>query len=1280
MLKFTIMKIKKILQNNYVKLTLKIFTEAFFILFFFTLIFLILLYLVSSYKDVLKKFGVYVQDDCKIQNGSVVCSFINLTDKKEYNVNLKNVYADVKLSNLLKFKSFVDLKVESLSGQYFNDLNAPPSEKFSFIFPLYLFTSYVNFDVKNVDFKVKNIEKDLDLDIKNLSIYNQQNIIFLNSKPDLTFLKEKTAYNLNILPLQGYQLKIFPKRIQVKNVKVVYQTITADVKNLLIFEDKSIELESKINSPTYTYNTITIYGLDGDLSLKKKKDTDIKLNATLKQLDYEKNLQLFNATVKTNLKLLEKEKKTIMKGHSEINVSSLKSPDIQLSDLFVSADMKDDNGFKVNGKYDIKVSQGSFDYVDKTKTLYLESHIPSLKKLLSVLPVKKDEILNSLDAQLDLKTDYFVDKKQANVKVDAKNFTALGLYYSNIFGTVDVFLKDYLLKANLQGLDKNQTVFINGDLKDFNDTKKLSFNFNVDAKNFVLQNLIFLKNVPIKSTLDAVGKIYGNLNDISMEFSGKATDFSYEEISLRNLLYNFQFKNKSIKLNAKDDKSSLTSDLSFDIPNENLDLKINLTKQFDLSLVYPFLLKQSKEVFEKVIPKSADGSVFLSLVKKDLNLKLDLKNVEAYLKDIDNTIYADVSGSITPKDTKIDLDFYKENLTIKDKTVKNINGKVNLVNKELNINAQVNGLNDFKSFKLSVNGNYNLQNQNFNLLSKLDLEDKNNLYADLNLKLNGSLNGYTGNLNGFVKNNKKFDFSFDIKGDQNKLLAYGKEIDFSEKNFKVVLGQSLITVNFDKTDLQKSSGTLIVKNLLVKEKDIPLITFSDLKVNYYDKKVYTDKQVFTGAFIGTVDKFLYDIDKNYLELSVYGNLDRKYVSQIIQYVNVDGKLKFALAYKGNPQDILEKASFKLYGEDLRLRTPYITNILSFDKFDITLKNNLYIDIKGSTRSSYGESSLVINGVYNIKSKEGNVLVNTELLPVKYENIYNGVLSTKTDIKLVKDKIYIDSKTLTTGKVKIEPDYFSQKTQSVEKPPILKNIYLNLKLSTLSPVFIEGSWGRVYGDGNFDVKGTAEKPLINGNFRVSYGKVEFLKTKYNVDFVDIKLSDSKTYVNGRLSTNVSGTYIYINVFGTANNLKYEFFSTPPKSKDEILTLLLIKKSPEQLASSGLFSVVGSVAKLFSPFKSSEEEEGLFGSGFNVNILPTYNPVQGITLNVYVQKYLTRRIYLAFSKPLSTSTTLTTNQYGFYEIGYRITERSSLSSRFYDNNTRSFEYTFTIPFDF
>lgn len=63
---------------------------------------------------------------------------------------------------------------------------------------------------------------------------------------------------------------------------------------------------------------------------------------------------------------------------------------------------------------------------------------------------------------------------------------------------------------------------------------------------------------------------------------------------------------------------------------------------------------------------------------------------------------------------------------------------------------------------------------------------------------------------------------------------------------------------------------------------------------------------------------------------------------------------------------------------------------------------------------------------------------------------------------------------------------------------------------------------------------------------------------------------------------------------------------------------------------------------------------------------------------MQKYLTRRIYIGLSRPLSQYQLA--NYVGWYEGGIRLTEKTSFVIKSFENKSKSAEITFTIPFDF
>ncbi|NPA53952.1 MAG: hypothetical protein GXO21_04720, partial [Aquificae bacterium] len=358
----------------------------------------------------------------------------------------------------------------------------------------------------------------------------------------------------------------------------------------------------------------------------------------------------------------------------------------------------------------------------------------------------------------------------------------------------------------------------------------------------------------------------------------------------------------------------------------------------------------------------------------------------------------------------------------------------------------------------------------------------------------------------------------------------------------------------------------------------------------------------------------------------------------------------------------------------------------FDTFDILVKKGLArINIKGKTSSIIsGESKLDINGTVDISTLKNKLQIATHLLPVRYPSIFEGSLSSDIKIHSKKERIlkhYIEGDISVSGRLRLDPDIQKQLSKSSSngknEEKNLENIVLNLSAKTFSPVYIYGKWGNAYGEGVLKIKGTAKKPVVNGYINIVYGKINYMKNKYNIDYAKVKIINNQPYISARISTVVANTFIYININGNLQNPNLSFTSIPPKSKNEILSILLFKDSPGALESIPLFTALGKLIYAFLPF-GTEDDSGLFNTGFNVTIIPSYNPLYGITASLYARKNLSRRFYIAFSRPIREVEGI--NIFGWYEFGINITEQTSLQFRWYENNDEEVHLMFSLPFDF
>ncbi len=1251
----------KIKNNRSLVNVIKFFINIFSSLIFIFIIFLTAIFLLSNVKKILNVYGIYIEEDCHLDKSNFFCSYVRVYDNKKYDIKIKNIQGQINLKGIFGTQPVLYLQANNLEGLYINDLKEQPSKKIEGIFYSYLFTNYVDFDLKYGQFIIKNISENTDLTLENLKLKNIKSSVYLKDDVKTIVEKDKKSYNFIILK---NKIDIYPSYIQINNVNIKYDKFNILVKNLIFNDDKTFYSNTNLTSIAYDYDGLNIQGIKLNLIASKKKDIDIKLNGkadSVVKSVVKNNINIKNINLNGKLEIKEKENNSLLNGNIKIVLFNTNYDSINLGKVDLNIDIKDN---QLYGTLVSKLLEGKFK-TQKDKIIG-DVNVKSLNKLISL--IKKNEITNSIDGLLNGNFIYDNKDKNLNFELNITKPKFIGFEYNiaKIKGNLEINKKILTLKGDI---NKNiSKIYLDGAITD------KDYKLNLYFSNASLEDLIFLKDIPIKGIVDGSGNISGDFKNININLLGIGKSFSYEEIDLKNVNYKFNLQNNLINVSGYY-QDQLKYNVSINTDKRETDINL-MFKNLNLEFTKNYLAKHL-ELINKFSLDKGSGKLDINVKNKDWIAKLNIPNLKLILQDYNIPINLSIDGVLTTKSKDLKIEVSSNQIKFKDYYIDNIKSTIKILNDDLSYTLNINSEklnNDLKNLSLISKGLYSLSKNVIkgNINSKLNYNE--NPFS-LDINLSGSLDRYTGNLDVRYKD---ITVKGKVEGDKEKLVLNTQSLKLPvTKTVSVYLSNIFLSLNIDKNNILNSSGIFSIKNLSIKEKDLVLFEFSELKGLLKDKSVLVSKSYFEGIFKGFVEKFIFNVENSTIDSYIVGEVDKRYISQFLRYANIEGKINFLFNYKGSIKNILTKGRFELEGKNIKVKSAFLSNMLVVNKISIKLKDLLYLSADGSTKSVFGDSSIRLEGSVDLDKKIGNVDINSQLLPIKYQNIFNGVLNTETDIKIDKEKVYIVGKNQITGKINIEPN-FLENGNGTQKSDYLKNINLNVKLNTFSPITIEGSWGRVYAEGSLEIINTAYNPEINGNIKISYGKVNFLKVKYNIDFLNINIIKNIAYINGRLSTNVSGTYIYVNLSGTANNIRYDFYSTPPKSKNEILTILLIKQTPEQLASSGFFSIVGNVAKLFLPFKQESEESGLFGTGFNVNVVPSYNPTQGISFNVYIQKYLTRKIYIGLSKPLSNSSTI--SNFGWYEGGYKLTERSSFVIKFFENNSRSGEITFTLPFDF
>lgn len=1234
---------------------------------FFSLLTLVFIYLISNYKIFLKNYGIDVVDDCKFEGRGFRCNFIEVKSK-DFDFKISKVYAEFYPEKIFTTDYLAKLNIDTFQGVYISDLKAPPSKKIEGLLQLYLFTNYIKTESNNLNLIIKNIGEDTDLTVKAKGIYNRKNMIMVKN------LSSEIRYKLDTYKIEGNtkntKLKILPSRINIQDLIAFYENMSIYVDDGTINEDKSVDLSGKFNIRDLSQNNVDIESLSSvyKFSYAPAEKLYLHLKSDIKNILYEKDK--FISKLATSDLEIDGKNFDNFKINGKLNLSdNIVLSKKNVRDISVSFKGKREKSFKLEGSVSSQILKGEFSFKDNILNFSTSPvNIADFREFLPDL---------NLDGEAVVKATVDVDKKVAKGSAYLKRFSVLDFKNLDIQSQFD-YAGD---TVNLRSLINGQALNINLSGK----IDKLSTDPYLDLDIFLstlkLYSIPQIKKLDIDGLISGTGKISGKLEDINVNLSGTAKTFRYQDINFTDLIYTFNYKSKTIQINSNLPDNTLLSKVNIDLDKSITDISLK-ADNFKLKPVESFLLRELPFI-KDLKPYQTSGDVSIKVLGDNFNVSLNLTDTKIYPLNFKEPITLSINGNISDKQKNLHIEGRGERLTADNNILENLGIKVSVLNSDVKYSLK-------SSFKVSqvqgvfsADGNFDIDNKTLvgKFLTDIDIKTENktipvsfsyNISGKLdNLQMRGKLSveKTVMDMSGFVKSSD---------GQVYKLDFTGSPFSYKLDGISINISGIYLQAEYNKNTENSIKGSLKFDNLSVAEKSYTLVKSPQLLVNFDKNRVYVEKTAYSGIFSGKVEEAVYSFKDNSLKILVNGNIDRKYLSEFLQFVNLDGNLRFVFSFNGKIQNFTKDYNLVVLGNDLRLRSPYTQNTILLEDFNIKTGENIIVNIKGKTKSSFGDAYAMINGTSDLDFSKASFNVKSENLPIRYENIFTGILNSNININSMKKNIQIDGVSQITGRAKVEPDILENHGPSEEKPEILKNIKLNINVSTLSPIFLEGSWGKAYLDGNITITGTVEKPILNGKLSITYGKVVLMKNVYNLDFMNIKITNNSIYVNGRLSTFISGTNIFINVSGPSNNLRYDFFSTPPKSKEEILALLLFKKSPEQLTSSGIFTVLGKIGEMLIPSKFEEEEKGLFGTGINVNIIPSYSPVQGIVLSIYLQKYLTRRIYIALSKPLSNYQSY--NNLGWYEAGFKLTERTSFVIKQYENKSRSGEITFTLPFDF
>ncbi len=1275
----------------------KLFFPVLIALLFFSTVVAFFSTIIIYHKTILRSVGVYIQDDCHFEGISAIeCSFIDISDRNSFFFHIKNLNLRISPEKIFS-KEFIKLSLDYIDGKIIPKKEKKKKSKKVSLKPVFFFLNNSSINIKKVNI---HIHQKKPIFIENLSLFTENKKISILKPFSVYIDKEK----ITISDINGYYdtSKLTIKKFLLKSV---YGSLKGSV-SLDIYGDFSGRFD--INSKKIQ-KVITAENINGSFFIKGDINEGFLLKGRYQITSIQKN-DIFLREIEGKTEVLFR---NFPKGKNSLYVTSLKGKNFSVRGIKLDTDWIFKQFFRSKNILTIKnlgIAHRRFKYISsvfsverdkflnvKGKAFYrklkveytaLLNNKPELTVKFPDYPLR--EILKDLDVQNKLveQINLFIGGKYS---LDLKTLKGKGEFS---LSKIDIFgLSFDKGSIKVRNDIKKQWLSLNGVLEDKSRFFKISGNIekkylkaNVRFSDIDISNLYFTKSYGIKGIFSGEGEIKGNIPDISVSLKGNIPSFQYKKLILSNIDYSFFYKNKNVIFDTVIPDINISAHTQVSLKPFSLTVE-GRASNGNLKPFYPFLVSTFPDAFKQVKPEKATGQFKLVYKKDFYQIDIDIKKSKIFLIPAKDFMYTSIKGNIKKRKIDIKVSFYKNKFRYRNKAVfDNIKGLFILKNSIGNLNIEVSGLDKADKFHLFSALVFDLRKKSLDgdVFTNLKLKE---YRLTLNTNLTGNFESFKGTVfTEIYLKDKKFTENFlnyTFKKDKKGFL-----ISFKSKNFDIFINDTF------ETFIKNPNGYIKVgENLTGKVKADYVVTYQSgltlfkttpINITITDKFVRVAKLDFEGLVSGKISSILYSFSNNFLSLTSEGKLDKQLLSEIIQFGTVNGWLNYSLSYKGDLENPLQKLYLKLFSENLSLRSSYLRGFLRFNKvFAVLKRGKASIDIEGKTSSVLsGESRIKFLGEYNLKNSENLISLKAKLLPVRYIGIFEGSLNSDIKSFSKEKKQYIKGDISLSGRLRADPDMkekFKGSSSGEEKGSStnLEKIVFDLKVKTFSPIYIYGKWGNAYGEGQLTIEGTAKKPVVNGYINIVYGKINYMKNRYNIDYAKIKIINNKPYISARISTVVANTFIYVNINGSLENPNLSFTSIPPKPKNEILSILLFKDAPGALENIPLFTAIGKIIYAFLPF-GTEEDRGLFNTGFNVTILPSYNPLYGITASIYARKNITRRFYIAFSRPVKEVEGI--NIFGWYEIGLNITEDTSIKVRWYENNDEEVHIMFSLPFDF
>ncbi len=1148
-----------------------------------------------------------------------------------------------------------------------------------------------------------------------ISKFNIPNLVFKteNSYFDFSNFSFKLPVNLY---LNSKNLRLDNSNIQINNLKLkivalgneenIFIKSSLNTDNLKLLQDnKGIVFISNIKQKiNILYDFSNLFIKDNGLNIQKI--TVLPANLYLKNIQISLMEGVFHKIFENiNTKV---EKLTL--NSIPIKFEDIESDKIQISNIKAKSSFDLENEV-LSGN--LLIDDKRVNYLLNFKEEYLNINFPKfyltdLTKHFVHLSKKYKNLKKYI--YLALSGSVKIDLKENNInsKLKLSNINFYGLKYQSGDIGFKLSFKDNIaldkLKLNLYNIKDKSFISLNGSFKE----KSIDFNFT--WKNLDISSLEPLKEKNLNFLADLNGNIKGKINNLNGNVFINIKNLGYKNINIppTKLDINFEINNNLITVKTSQKGLNLIS--KFDIKREIINFNLNF-KEFNLQDYIKFYKDKIPEaIYKDLRIAKINGNIEgdIDVKRNSFNGNINIGEININIPRFEENFILSINGNV--KDSIPNIEFsLRKSSSKSSKILKNVSLEGKLLDKKFSANYSLVGAENLKN--ISLKGGINIDfDKNLIYYSMETNIKKQEILANFRIVGDGTFEKTKGkifsNLTvGNSTSSNKIDYLVERKKEGILTELSFDKLSFKYDDYSAILNRFIGRFFIKNNDFKNISGVILSDGGSVKKLNRALLGIEPFELTFIDGKVVAYKPIkITNLIDGKISKLEYDLKSNTLKLKSFGKLNKIIVSELITLGGLDGELRISLGFNGNINDYKNNLTLSIFSNNLQLKSSFTRRPLKFEDLKIDyLKNSLRINIKAKVISHlYGQGYLSIGGVVDLDKEKHTIRVRLYKLPIRYRSIFVGDVSTKNfNIYIVKDNskenkigynLYLKGNIYYSGRLRINKEF--QKLFLTEKAKeysglskkldeLKKHIFLDLNISTDNPLTIKGIFGRAMAISSIKVSNTLYNPMLDGYFKVLGGKINFMKIKYTINKLEINIVKNKMYINGQLSTFLYDTRIFINIFGNLKNPNITFISQPPKTRQEIMSMLFLKDLPSALSglTTDFLPLIRDLGALFTKLIPTEEEdegEGLFNTGIEVSIKPEYSPTEGLVPFIYAKRSISTRIYIAISRALVNNEAFKNS--GWYEVGIRLGGDFIFRYRFFENNQEEYSLTLSTQFDF